>query len=341
MQAEGMAASRPAGRPAAGRPTEVEVSVIVPARNEERLLAGCLRSLSCLDPFDGRLEVIVVDNDSSDRTPEIARSMGATVLKTRARTIAAVRNEGARIARGRLLAFLDADCTVDTAWLRNAARRFNAPRVVAVGSYPRGPASGASWLQEAWPFLVARPAAAAREATWLPAANLVVRASAFRQVSGFDPSLETCEDVDLCYRLGSVGAIVDDASVRVVHLREPRTLGQFFRREVWHGRDSYDRIRRGRFFRPELPSLLVPVVSLVSLLLMNAGLILALAGRGRRCFWAGAVGLATPPLLYTARSVITKGRALDAPRFWLIYLTYFLARGVALVARVLEGWAER
>src|SRR5438067_5200304 len=117
----------------------LEVSVIVPARDEAALLPGCLASLAGLEPFGGALELIVSDNGSSDGTPEIAREMGAIVLRTPARTIAAARNAGARAARGRVLAFVDADCTVDPAWLSNALPHFDSPRVVAVGSYPLAP----------------------------------------------------------------------------------------------------------------------------------------------------------------------------------------------------------
>jgi glycosyltransferase involved in cell wall biosynthesis len=328
-----LAEGSPTARPAAAG---VDVSVIVPARNEERLLGQCLRSLSRLEPFGGSLEVIVVDNGSIDRTREIAREWGARVLETSATTIAAVRNHGARAARGRVLAFLDADCTVAPTWLTRALSQLSSPRVVAVGSYALVPASGVSWVQEAWSFLV-RNASSQAEVSWLSGQNLLVRALAFWQVNGFDASLETCEDTDLCYRLRDLGAIVYDASVQAVHYREPRTLRQFFRSEVWHGKNSYDGLRRGRLVWAELPSLLFPVTSFLAVLLLNAGLMLALAGRGWRCFWLGTAALSTVPVLYTARAVVTKGRARRAPAFLLLYLTYFLARATALILRVVDG----
>lgn len=310
---------------------EIFASVIVPARDEERLLSGCLESLARLEPFGGRPEVIVVDHCSTDRTAAIARGLGAIVLETAAPTIAAVRNHGARAARGHFLAFLDADCRVDPAWLNTALPHFQSPHVVAVGVHACAPVEGASWVQDAWSFLFRKPEGRSVVASWLPTSNLIVRASAFRRVGGFDESMETCEDVDLSYRLREVGSLVHDPSLRVIDLGLPPTLRQFFLSEFWHGKDSYVGMRKGRIVLGELPSLVVPVLCLLGVLLSSIGLILGMLGEGWSCFWIGGGGLLGPPLVYTARALLTKGRARHLPRFLLIYLTYFLARG----ARVL------
>jgi len=89
------------------------LSLIVPAYNEEVMIGGTLRTLvasarSVGEPF----ELIVVDDASTDATPEIARNHGATVLQVDLHRISAVRNAGARAARGELLVFVDADTLV-------------------------------------------------------------------------------------------------------------------------------------------------------------------------------------------------------------------------------------
>jgi hypothetical protein len=93
------------------------VSVIVPAHNAEATIAATLAALA-RQRFDGRHEVIVVDDGSSDATARIATAAGAQVIShPHARGPAAARNSGRQEARGRLLAFTDADCEPTDGWL--------------------------------------------------------------------------------------------------------------------------------------------------------------------------------------------------------------------------------
>lgn len=97
------------------------VSFIIPAHNEERLLARTLTAIadaarSLALPF----EIVVVDDASTDRTGAVAQEHGARVIEVRHRQIAATRNEGARAASGEMLVFVDADTTVDEAVVRSA-----------------------------------------------------------------------------------------------------------------------------------------------------------------------------------------------------------------------------
>jgi len=90
-----------------------DISHIIPAHNEERYLPRTLESVKrAADAFDGSVELIVVDNDSTDGTAEVARRCGTKVVFEERRCIAAVRNAGAAHARGRILTFADADSMV-------------------------------------------------------------------------------------------------------------------------------------------------------------------------------------------------------------------------------------
>src|SRR5690606_5957874 len=101
------------------------ITVVIPAFNEQDCLAATLRALQAQDYPAGRVEVIVVDNGSTDRTREIAAALGARVLVRPGVTIAALRNAGAAEARGEILAFLDADCVPAPDWARQAAERLS------------------------------------------------------------------------------------------------------------------------------------------------------------------------------------------------------------------------
>lgn len=99
-------------------PADVEISVVVPCRNGERFLADCLESLLQQSLPGRRYEVILVDNNSTDDTLNIARSYpDVKVIQEPRRGAYAARNAGVRMARGRVLAFTDADCVVGPCWL--------------------------------------------------------------------------------------------------------------------------------------------------------------------------------------------------------------------------------
>jgi glycosyltransferase involved in cell wall biosynthesis len=97
------------------------ISFIVPAYNEELLIGSTLDALHTAAGAVGEpYEVIVADDDSSDRTGDVAREHGAAVTRVKNRQIAATRNSGARIAKGDCLIFVDADTVVHEAALREA-----------------------------------------------------------------------------------------------------------------------------------------------------------------------------------------------------------------------------
>ncbi|CAN5547844.1 glycosyltransferase [soil metagenome] len=99
------------------------ISFIVPAHNEEHELPATLRALLAAAETTGRpYELVVVDDDSDDATAEIARSYGARVEHVCLRQIAAVRNAGARAARGDIFFFVDADTHISAAAVAGALR---------------------------------------------------------------------------------------------------------------------------------------------------------------------------------------------------------------------------
>ncbi len=234
----------------------VDVSIIIPAKNEEAFIGQCLESvLNNSYPGDG-YEILVVDNGSTDDTREISRKMGAIVYEKPDLSISALRNFGAKMAKGRILAFLDADCTVAEDWLCRAEEYFKKDEIVCFGA-PPGIPDNPTWVQKTW-FLV-RGAHERKVTSWLETANMLIKREAFLAVGGFNEHLTTCEDVDISYRLLKSGKIVSDPSIKTIHHREPGTLRDFFNKERWRGRSNYNGLLHHGLKLQELPSLLLPI----------------------------------------------------------------------------------
>ena len=99
------------------------LSIVIPTLNEEKYLPRLLDSIKNQDFYD--YEIIVSDAESSDKTIEIAKKYGAkTLVYTTTKHPSAQRNEGAKIAKGELLLFLDADVVLTPGFLTSALKEF-------------------------------------------------------------------------------------------------------------------------------------------------------------------------------------------------------------------------
>jgi cellulose synthase/poly-beta-1,6-N-acetylglucosamine synthase-like glycosyltransferase len=190
------------------------VTIVIPVRNEERILGQCLESIAALDYPRDRLEVIVADSLSTDRSRAIAEQYGAKIVANPGRTVVSGRNRGLEAARGEFVAFTDADCVVSRHWLRAAVEAF-APGVAGVGGVTLFPKE-ASAFQKAVNvlFLMAGFAGATAhrqnaggtcEVNDIPGCNAIYRRSALLQVMPLDEDLLTGEDVWLNWMLRQRG----------------------------------------------------------------------------------------------------------------------------------------
>lgn len=115
----------------AARAAQPHISVVIPAFNEEAGIAACLSSLIEQD-YAGRVEVIVVDNASTDATADIARAYGARVIHEPVRGVCHARQRGTEAATGEIVVSTDADTTFAPTWLSQIEATLRAqPTLVA------------------------------------------------------------------------------------------------------------------------------------------------------------------------------------------------------------------
>ena len=187
------------------------VSVVIPAHNEEIYLPLCLESIGKQD-YAGEYEVIVVDNASTDNTAQIARDWGAKVVYEGKRSPACARQKGAEVAKGKIIAFIDADTQAPAHWLSTIVWRFlcEPETVVISGPYAYCDAGRIARIASYGNFIsiiidqLFRKAFNKGSAVW--GCNFAVRRSALMEVGGFDTSIRFYgEEYELSLRLRKAG----------------------------------------------------------------------------------------------------------------------------------------
>jgi GT2 family glycosyltransferase len=297
-------------------------------------LDRCLSSITRNAYPRDSIELIVVDNGSTDESARVARSHGAIVLSLPGGTVAAARNRGAKAALGSIIAFADSDHEIDRYWIETAVAVLADPAIAATGSaYLTQPSP--NWVQQHYDGLRSRPPRR-QEVAWLGSGNFAVRRSAFEAVNGFNPNLTTCEDVDLCNRLTLAGfRIVADPDLRSVHFGDPQTLRALFFGELWRGRDNLRVTFSGPRSFGHLRSAVVPIADLLCLVAAATSLMAGHAGLALLLLLAALIPTALRAGVMVRRQlnrgVVVVMQALA------VAVVFDLARALALVARGSHG----
>lgn len=216
----------------------LSISVIMPVYNGTEFIKQSLPPLVAMRDRGEVLEVIVVDDTSSDATPEVARELGATVMASGGRLgPGAARNVAAREAKGKILWFIDADVIVHENAARVMLEGFNDDRVVGVfGSYDDKPPAQ-NFLSQ-YKNLVHHyyHQRARKEASTFWSGCGAIRKKAFLEQGGFDIEMfnrPSIEDIELGYRLIEAGGkLLLLTDLQCTHLKEWR-FGNLIHTEVF------------------------------------------------------------------------------------------------------------
>ena len=220
------------------------ISIVVPAYNEEKLLAVSLQAVkaaaSAFTAAGLTWELVVCDNNSTDRTAEIARAESAKVVFEPVNQIGRARNTGASVATGEWLLFIDADSQPSRELLADAAALTARADVLLAGA--------TITLEEQ--TLVVRLLcgvwnSVSRLRRLVAGSFILVRARAFREVGGFNLSFFAGEELDLALRLQKVVGRRDRqrtvilhrnplvTSARKLNLYRKREMGRFLLKSVF------------------------------------------------------------------------------------------------------------
>ncbi len=182
----------------------MKISAVVPAFNEEKLLAASLRSIqaamAAMAARGWETELIVCDNNSTDRTAEVARGEGAHVVFEPINQISRARNTGAAAATGDWLVFVDADSHPSRELFADVAEAVLNPRCLGGGSTVRmDEFIFSGWLAtQMWN-------AVSRLRKWCAGSFIFCEARAFREIGGFSAEFFASEEIDFSKRLQAHG----------------------------------------------------------------------------------------------------------------------------------------
>jgi GT2 family glycosyltransferase len=213
------------------------VSVVVCAYNAADTIADCLASLSLLTY--PRVEVIVVDDGSTDATATIARRFpGVRLVSIPNGGLAAARNVGLGLAAGEIIAYTDADVRVDPDWLTYLVQPILRGGLAGSGGPNVVPADD-PWVAQCVARAPGGPTQVLlddRIAEHVPGCNMAFRRDALASINGFNPVfLRAGDDVDICWRLQAAGHRIGFAPSALVWHHHRPSVRAYWRQQVGYG----------------------------------------------------------------------------------------------------------
>lgn len=217
---------------------KIQYSVVIPAYNAAKTLPDTLIALKNQSVSPGDYEVIVVDDGSTDKTAAVAHSFGANCISQPNRGPAAARNQGARVAKGQIILFTDADCAPDKDWIGQMTLPFRNVQTVGVkGAYRTRQAELAARFAQA-EFedrydLLQKVAGIDMVDTY----SAAFRREIFIAIGLFDESFPVAnnEDTELSYRLCSAGHLLVFNPEAVVCHRHQDSFAKYLRLKFKRG----------------------------------------------------------------------------------------------------------
>jgi glycosyltransferase involved in cell wall biosynthesis len=301
--------------------TNTKISFVIIGRNEEKKLAACINSIVHVKYPPERKEIIFVDNNSTDRSLEIAAAFGIKIiaLKLQPATPGLARNAGLRAASGDYVHFVDGDMTVDPDWLNAVLPAFADEQVAAV----------VGRLKEVNPqkslynrfFDLGWETAPLGEIGG-PGGGGMFRAAVLRELGGYDDSLFGAEEIDLGYRLRQQNfKIIRIPQLMARHDMDMKSLGHFWQRGVRDGYYEMEMITR--YFNWSWPLPQDYFWKMNAQILALLALVVMLARHPSGLLFAAAFGL---PLFFFLKKARYYYRATGEPKMcWLAaFFNYFL-----------------
>ncbi len=203
------------------------VSIIIPTYNSERTLGRCLDSIE--KQTYKNIEVIVVDNGSTDRTVELAREYGAKVYVLAGTERTKQTNYGVKISRGRYIYQVGSDFVLDPELVEEATRKCEDEGYDAISVFCASDPTISFWSR------VRKLEKDCYKDELLYTGARFFRKEVFEAIGGFREDLVAAEDYDLYNRLKKTGYKVGTIKSQELHIGEPKSLVDIARKQYYYG----------------------------------------------------------------------------------------------------------
>ena len=227
-----------------------KVSVVSPVYNAEKSLEKLIASLKAQSYPRERMEIILVDNDSSDASRDIiARHPEVTGLSETSRhTPGAPRNVGMQHATGEIIALLDADCWAEADWLEKGVRYMISNHLDRVAGHVEFEFASYRNFYELFDSSVNFQQRDFVKEGWCITANLFLRRSVIEDVGLLDPTLKLCEDMEFGLRASRKGRTLGYCRDATVHHVTRRSFGALFQKFIRSGYGCGQLYRKHGYF---------------------------------------------------------------------------------------------
>lgn len=241
--------------------TNHQIDIIIPCLNESQYLPNTLKVLIELTNKAGlSVNIIVMDNGSTDNSCEIAKSFGVIVESKTCISIGSLRNHGVKRLNSDILVFLDADIEITQCWVSALSKfifKTNKDKKIISG-FPCQSPPKESYIEKLW-F-----SNTVTNINYINSGNFITTRKLFNTIGGFDSQLTTGEDWDFCQRAKKAGGVVEPIrQFLVYHHGYPKTIGSFFLRELWHGCGDYESFNNFLQSKPALFSSFIGFLTII------------------------------------------------------------------------------
>ena len=213
------------------------ISVVVCSYNGARTIRDCFEGLARLDYPD--VEVIVVNDGSTDATPNIAAEYDVLLINQENRGLSAARNRGLEAATGEIVAYIDDDARPDPHWLRYLAATMVDGGFAAAGG-PNIAPPGDGWIADCVANAPGGPVQVLltdRIAEHVPGCNMAFRRDRLAAIGGFDPVFRAAgDDVDACWRIQAAGGVIGFSPAAVVWHHRRNSVRTYWKQQQGYGR---------------------------------------------------------------------------------------------------------
>jgi cellulose synthase/poly-beta-1,6-N-acetylglucosamine synthase-like glycosyltransferase len=311
--------------------TPQSVTVVVPVHNRELTIQPLLDSLQKLDYDRNKVEVIVVDGNSTDKTQEIVKKYPVKLVVEKRKGLNLARNTGIKCSKGEIVAFTDSDCKVPPNWITKIVEDFKDPRVSCVGGSAKALDNdfvsqyADNSVVRLMPFFTKREELDKVKPFFRHPAgcNMAFRRKVAEEIGYFDESIQYgFDEVEFADRVCKAGyKMVLDPDIVVWH-KHRSSLKEFLKQNFQYGKGSGLVLKRNRLKDSVSKWTLMSIIGFISwLMIVGSTSFLTLTSTSSIPFWLlfGFTGL---PMLILA--TVYAYRALQNKKFSRIVVYPFI-----------------